>query len=785
MPDQRLIAPVWLAPLLLLAATRGLAADGMNFEQLGWTTRAQLAGLPPEQRPVVAPTCSGTWVTPIPPNTKIGDPKLSDIQALAESAQYDPNGASTLKGNVSINQGGRRIDADEALIYQEAGQGTFSGNIRVAEPGLLLTGEKAFYNFSTQEARIERTEFVSSQMGAYGRADEIVRDNNGLITIARGEYSTCEPDNRSWYLVASNIVLNQDTGRGTVRNATLHVQDVPVLYVPYFNFPIDDRRQSGILIPRFGNTNDGGFDLAVPIYLNLAPAYDMTVTPRLINRRGLMGEGEFRYLLPWGGTGTLQGSYLPSDRLYGDQDRKSGSWKHQGQLSDQLSLRTNLNYVSDNAYFTDLGTDLSIANTTHQERVGELLYRADSWSLLGRVQSFQTIDPLIDDFNKPYARLPQLLLNAGQNAPRGLQTHLLAEVTNFQRQVDDNSGPEVNGARLRVDPSVSYDINEPWGFVRPGLKLRSLTYELEGSGIAGDPQRGVTAPVLSLDTGLVFERSTRNYLQTLEPRAYYLFSPYRDQSDLPVFDSAMSTFNYSQLFRDSRFAGLDRLDDSNQVSLGLTSRFIDPDDGSEQFRVSAGQAFYLRDRKVNLTNGPAATESNSGIAAEVAARFSRGWGGTSTVLLSPDREHVSQFSIAANYLPSERDNVLNMGYNYRREDPSLNQRAARQTQLSFVQPAGINWRFVGLWQYDLHRSQSQDALVGVNYESCCWQIGLYHRQFLSDPDDLSGGAERRRTAYFLTIQLKGLAGFGNGGLDGLLGNNVYGYTQLLQREENR
>jgi len=169
---------------------------------------------------------------------------------------------------------------------------------------------------------------VSAPLNAHGRADEIQRDSRGLVTIARGEYSSCAPDDRTWHFVARDIRLDPASGRGEVRRATLHVQDVPVLYVPYFNFPIDDRRQTGMLTPRFGNTNDGGFDLAVPVYLNLAPAYDATLTPRLLTRRGQMLEGEFRYLLPLLGEGSLQGAFLPDDQLYSGQDRKSGSWKH-------------------------------------------------------------------------------------------------------------------------------------------------------------------------------------------------------------------------------------------------------------------------------------------------------------------------------------------------------------------------------------------------------------------------------------------------------------------------
>lgn len=774
-----LLTLVLLAPLAASAesADTGKAA-------LGWASREQIEAMPVAERPRLDTTCPGTWVTPIAASVKIGDPTLSNVEVQAEDVHYDINGTSTLIGNVSIRQPGRRIDADNAELSQGQNQGRFSGNILIAEPGLLLTGDQAEFDFTTQYASIERTEFVSSAIHAHGRADRIIRNEQGLITIARGEYSTCPPDDRTWHFVARDIRLNQASGRGEVKNAVLHLKDVPVLYLPYFNFPIDDRRQSGLLTPRFGNTNDGGFDLAMPVYLNLAPNYDATLTPRLMTRRGVMVEGEFRYLLPRLGAGSLAGGYLATDPLYADRDRKSLAWKQNGNLTPALRLNTNVNYVSDNAYFIDLGTDLSLTNTTFQERSGELIYNRDIWTLLGRVQGFQTIDPLIVDHDKPYARLPQLLLTGGKPTARGWQPRLSTELTYFERNINDNSGPEINGARYRLDPSLSYVVDSGWGYLTPTAKLRTLNYELNGSGVSGDSRRDQAVPSLSLDGGLVFEREQGRFLQTLEPRAFYLYAPYQDQSDLPNFDTATTTFSYQQLFRDSRFSGGDRLDDANQFSLGLTSRFIASDSGEEILRASAGQIFYLRDRKVRLDPGaPIATDNTSGLAAQLAAPIGRGWSATADALWTPDLEHSSQYSMSFNYLPESRDRLANLGYNFRREDPSLGQEALRQVSASFVQPIGINWQLLGLWQYDLRGRETQDSLLGMQYEACCWKVRLFERRFLADPDDISQGSQRQRTAFFIEVELKGLAGISSG-IRNLLSNNMFGYNQLMNHSQS-
>jgi LPS-assembly protein len=779
-------ATLWL----VLAAPACLAApaDGTDTEKprFGWATRAEINALPARERPRLDPTCPGIWITPIPPTAQVGDPTLSNIEVEADQVHYEVEGTSTLIGKVSISQPGRRIEADQAELTRNQSEGSFRGNILIAEPGLVLTGDEAEFDFQTQQARIKRTEFVSSAINARGRADEIQRNEKGLLTIAHGEYSTCPPDDRTWSFEARNIRLNQESGRGEVRNATLNIKDVPVLYVPYFNFPIDDRRQTGILIPRFGNTNDGGFDFALPVYLNLAPNFDATLTPRLMSRRGAMMEGEFRYLLPRLGEGRLEGGFLPADNLYDERDRKSLSWKQSGRLTPRLQLNTDVNYVSDSAYFIDLGTDLSISNTVFQERTGELIYSGNNWTMLGRVQGYQTIDPLITDIEKPYARLPQLLLNGGRRVARGWQPGLRSELVYFERRVDDLSGPEINGTRYRFDPALSYVVSEPWGHLKPSLQLRTLAYELTGSGVPGErDSESVASPSFGLDSGLMFERRQGDYIQTIEPRAYYLFAPYTDQNHLPNFDTATSTFSFQQLFRESRFSGGDRLDDANQISLGLTSRVIGAGDGQEVIRASVGQIVYFRDRKVRLDPAlPIADADTSNFAAQLAAPIGRGWSSTADALWTPNLEHTTQLSVNFNYLPESRDRLANIGYNFRREDPTLGQEALRQASFSLIQPIRTNWQLLTLWQYDLRGEETQESLLGLQYEACCWKVRLFDRRFLADPDDISPGARRERRAFFVEVELKGLAGLSSG-VKSLLSNNIFGYNQLVEPSSSR
>ena len=774
---QVILMPVrYLLAVFLLFPSLSYGEEAINYQRLGWADQETLNKLPVEQRPIPNKACHGVWLTPISAQEQATKFEDSPVEALAAWVYYNPEGNSRLNGDVKISQKGRLVLADNAELAQDKSTGQFSGNILLAEAGLVMTGEKARIDLASKQAFIEQSEFVSTFLNAHGRAKHIQRDENNVITIATGEYSTCEPNHRVWHFSAQDLRLDPNTGLGTIKNATLHIQNVPIVYLPYFKFPIDDRRISGLLVPRFGSTNDGGLDFAQPIYWNIAPNYDATLTPRLLSKRGLMAESEFRYLNRVSGEGSIKASFLPSDNLYDYQDRKSASWQHRYRPKN-WQLSSNVNYVSDSSYFTDLGTDLTQSNTTHQERSAEFNYWGQTWSALMRVQSYQTIDKQLLDKDKPYARLPQLLITSQIANPwPNINSSVLSELTHFQRSIDDNSGMEVNGLRWRFEPEISYAAYRPWGFVKPSVGLRQLAYRLEDD---TDTLTSINAATFNLDTQLIFERESSTFLQTLEPHILYSFSPYYQQAHLPNFDTATTTFSYAQLFRTRRFSGGDRLEDANQLAVGLTSRWLNPNTGEEQFRASIGEVFYFRDRKVQLNaTDPIATASTSGVASELNVVLNQDWSSTADVLWTADGD-ISQFGLQVHYLPNTYTRLFNVGYSFRREVATLNQKALHQTNLSFLQPINDNWQMVGLWQYDLLNKESPESLLGVTYEACCWQMSLYRREFLNDIDNVTA-ADRKRSAFFIEFSLKGLAGLSSGARD-LLKNRVFGYEQLGQK----
>jgi LPS-assembly protein len=310
-------------------------------------------------------------------------------------------------------------------------------------------------------------------------------------------------------------------------------------------------------------------------------------------------------------------------------------------------------------------------------------------------------------------------------------------------------------------------------------------YQLDGQDVV-DKTRMILVPIASLDGGLVFERDQGGYVQTMEPHFLYSYAAYRDQNDLPNFDTANTTFSFAQLFRDSRFAGGDRIDDANQMSLGLTSRVINSDSGEEVVRASIGQIAYFRDRKVRLDPNlnPVATDASSNVVAALAAPVGRGWSSTAEAQWTHNLEYVQQYGFNFNYLPESRDRLFNIGYNFRREDPTIGQEKLQQANTSFLQPIGINWQLIGLLQYDFLNREIQDSVVGLQYESCCWRVRAFRRTFLADPSNVSANADRLRSSVFIEFELKGLAGV-SGGISSLLGKNMFGYSQLAEHTRSR
>ena len=740
--------------------------------------------------------CEGAWVTPIAPDAPTIDPEQATSTITADYGHYNPAGDSYLEGNVVIDQKGRQIRAERVTIDQTQTYAKAEGQVQLAQGGLISQSDDINYNLKTQQGDLNNSFFIAEEQHAHGRAEKIAKTSDDTLELENATYSTCPPEQKpTWKIQADQIKLNQETGRGETRNTKLYVKDVPVLAVPYFNFPIDDRRTTGILTPTFGFTNDGGLELGVPVYLNLAPQYDATITPRYISDRGAMLDGEFRYLTENYGEGRIWGGYLPSDESYSNKDRKDLHFLHNWQINDQFSTNLEYNYASDKDFFADLDNNPDSKTDLNLRRAWEVNYKNGIPGLKAqfKVEDFQTLDPAVLDEDRPYARLPQLLVNYKTGNPLGLQYEFNNDTAYFQKDIRNteniDTGDEAiyqpSGTRIYNDFSVRYNHFTPWSFFIPQATLRNINTFYDQDTIdrinnnqtsSSSENHSIVVPQFTLDTGLIFEKDGR-YLQTLTPRLFYAYSPYENQRNQPNFDSVVASINYDQLFSARRFYGNDRLEDNNFASLGLSYSLFN-EEGLERLRASVGQSFFFEDRRVTLDREADKfdRESHTGPVIQLRSQLNK------NVHVNLNSSWMSNGSNAQRdvqvYYTGDQGNLYNVGYFYRKDIPNR-QESYDQVVGSFIQPIANNWRLVGHAQFDLDNSVAREYLLGVNYESCCWGVSVYGRSYYNDLDDINDPDVKAKRAVMAEVTLKGLGGLSNK-LTSLLENRILGFNNINQ-----
>lgn len=603
-----------------------------SYHPLDWIDEAQLSE---SQRKQLSPGCCGAFVEPqrSDPEAKM-DPDTAPVRISADDGEAMQQTAATVTGEVRIIQGYRQVEADRALVDQGANRAELDGNIRLREPGTLLTGSTMDLNMGTGSATITEADYVMHLMGIHGHASKIDRTADKTLVMHDATYTQCEPEDPSWAMHGKKISIDPVTQVGVARDLTLNIKGVPVFYTPYLRFPVGDKRQSGLLFPSLSSSDNGGIDIAVPYYLNLAPNYDMTLVPRYISDRGFMLQTEFRHLNQYFET-TATAAYLFNDK--GGSDKDLQRYVNQGIITPQeaapfeekdrwlIALEqsggrgqrwySQINYaeVSDVDYFRDLDSaSLSINSETTLNQMAVAGYRFDNWNISATAQQYQS---LVRNGPNQYKQLPKIEAN-GSYRWGDIELDLRNEYTVFDHQDQDVNPNVITGNRARLDYRISLDKQWMGGFIKPTVGYRALSYQLDDTNLlnSANDSPSAAAGFGSIDGGLYFEREgnffSKNYTQTFEPRMFYLYSEHDDQSDFfdltatgtdLRFDTSELTFGYNQLFRDTRFSGGDRIDDANQLTLGFTSRFINNRNGQEWLRLSLGQIFYFEDRFVSIS----------------------------------------------------------------------------------------------------------------------------------------------------------------------------------------
>ncbi len=712
-------------------------------------------------------TCVGQGARPV----FDADKDLRETAPLDVHADYSEvfdKEITSFYGNVNMRRADQQIKAEMASYDSVSETMDAQGDVYYQEDELALYSDSIMLKLNSDEARLRNALFISPAGPVRGRASAVYRDSRTLSRYHDASFTSCRPGNQDWVIHAERLKMNKKTGQGSAKNAWLELKGVPVLYTPYISFPLDDRRVSGFLPPSFGSTEKNGFDLEIPFYWNIAPNFDATITPRYMTKRGGMIRGQLRYLTDIS-AGKLGLEVLPFDTIR-DETRFSGSFQAKSDFGWGVTSNVDLNYVSDDDYFNELNNALGFSDTRHVRSLADFRFNRSWISLLARMEHYQTIDRSIASANLPYQKYPQIQLNlnhAFEELPLPISVALDTEYSYFFRS------SRVSGHRVNIKPSVSFPYETPGFFVTPKFSVQHTEYMLEEQ-TAGQPDDiSRTLPIMSLDSGLFFEKELgQSFVHTIEPRLFYLYIPHQDQDDIPLFDTSLYDFNINSLFRENRFNGLDRVQDANQLSLVLTSRLIDQENGRERLKLSVGEIFYFRDRKVGLSSGATDSDSFSNFIAELGGQLTDSFSFSTALQWNPDASEFTRGQAQLRYrdLP---DRIFNLSYRYRRDDPDQPVNI-EQTDASFRWPLFDNWYGVGRWQYSFNFNQTTESFLGLERESCCWRFRVVGRRFVNSISDSTEA--RAENGVFIQLEFKGLASFGDK-VDEFLEKNLNGYRK--------
>ncbi|MDY6979243.1 MAG: LPS-assembly protein LptD [Pseudomonadota bacterium] len=682
--------------------------------------------------------CPPATHAPLPRVT--GDPDDPRTHIEADNADISLETVSVFRGAVAVRRGIRQLNADRVDYDRQQDTAHAEGNVQLLQNDLLITGAEADVDMAAGTGEVSAATYRTAE-NQQGRADTIRILDKYRTELDNATYTTCSIGDPDWLLSAGHIMLDTQSRQGSASNVVVRFKGVPFLYLPYMRFPIGDERLSGLLYPSIGDSDQHGTRVVVPYYWNIAPQMDATITLDHMSRRGTMLQTEFRYLTA-NNEGQLDWHYLPDDEIYGE-DRERVRWQHEGRADAGWSGQVDYNSVADTDHLFDFGDDLNATSTTHLQRRGQLVYNADRWQFTSLAQSHQVING-----NETYQRLPQLGLSSRlPQRDNALNYQFNAQWVEFAHR-DAPTVPE--GSRLAVEPTISLPLRTVYGFAEPKLSLHYTQYDLDPQTISTEPELTRTVPIFSLNSGLFFERDTRiadtDLLHTLEPQLFYAYIPYRDQSDIPVFDSAFRSFNINDPFRANRFDGVDRIGDTNHLTAALTTRLLSQQTGQELLMARLAQVFYFEDRRVTLEDDVIDPRQRSNIIGEFDLRPNNRWAFDSDVTWSPQDDEVTIGNARLRYSPWDS---LSLAAAYRFQRDRLE-----------TSEAGFNWRLNPRWGfhgrrlYDMENQRELESVLGLRYDSCCWGVRLEAgRRFINS-------SRPEENTLLLILELKGLASFG-------------------------
>jgi LPS-assembly protein len=680
-----------------------------------------------------------------------------EIEAGALTYEHETDTAYLTVG-ARVQQADQFIESSTLIWQRQQDLVLAPERVVLGQATARILGSHGQFNLKTHQGQLFDVHYrFTGAANLRGQAQKVKILNQQTIQLEELIYTACAPEDNTWTLHAKQLTLDQKSGQGVAHHAWLKIKDIPVLYTPYLSFPIDSRRKSGFLIPIFSSSDETGFDLSLPYYINIAPAMDATITPRLTSKRGLMLGGEFRYLTAFD-HGQISAEVIPRDPLYRDSRTLRGILRIEetGQFGRHWRTDLDYNLVSDKTYLEDFGNRLDVTSTRHLPQRLAVTYLGAGWSALLRGEAFQTLDTTLSAWHDPYDRLPQLILTM---KPRmldfGLQLALQAEYDYFHHIEREN------GHRFTIQPQLSWPMHRSYGHLIPSVRLTGTHYKLDDRDDQASSSIQHLIPTMAVDGQLIFERPMtwfkQDALQTVEPRLFYLYTPYHDQQDAPIFDSSELTFHFANLFRTNRFTGYDRIGDAHQLTIGLTTRILNAATGQEQIRASIGQIHYFTDRRVQFYGAPPETRSESPFAGEFVTHWQRYWSGRAS--FEWDRQQKEQdgtpWRKRTLELHYQHPNQQLMTAAYRYDagvDPIT---GYEDTDVAFRWPVTDQVNVVGRWLYSMRYEQTMEAVAGIQFGQCCWRLSVIGRHFKNTPNTEGS------TSVMVQLELAGLGQIGN------------------------
>lgn len=758
-----------------------------------------------------------------------GETNELPVTITADNAKGNYPDDAVFTGNVDIAQGNSRLQADEVQLHQKQAEGQPEpvrtvdalGNVHYDDNQVILKGPKGWSNLNTKDTNIWEGDYQMVGRQGRGKADLMKqRGENRYTILENGSFTSCLPGSNTWSVVGSEVIHDREEQVAEIWNARFKLGPVPVFYSPYLQLPVGDKRRSGFLIPNAKYSTNNYFEFYLPYYWNIAPNMDATITPHYIHRRGgIMWENEFRYLTQ-AGAGLMEFDYLNSDKVYEDEHPKDDNsrrwlfyWQHAGVMDQVWRFNVDYTKVSDTSYFNDFDNKYGSSTDGYATQKFSVGYAVQNFDATVSTKQFQVFDA---QNSNSYSAQPQLDVNYYQNDVGPFDTRIYGQAVHFVNTNDNR--PEAT--RLHLEPTINLPLSNNWGSINTELKLMATHYQqnniseyqsfarnnyrnnpnpdnLNTLNAANSLEESVNRvmPQFKVDGKMVFERDMQmlapGYTQTLEPRAQYLYVPYRDQSNIFNYDSSLLQADYSGLFRDRTYGGLDRIASANQVTTGVTSRVYD-DAAVERFNISVGQIYYFTESRTGDDNIKWENDDKTGSlvwAGDTYWRISDRWGLRSGIQYDTRLDSVATSSSSIEYRRDE-NRMLQLNYRYASSEyiqatlPSYYSTAEQYkngiSQVGAVAsfPIADRWSIVGAYYFDTNVNKEADSMLGLQYNSCCYAIRFGYERKLNGWDDTQKHAVYDNTIGF-NIELRGLSSNYGLGTNQMLRSNILPYQSSL------